>query len=246
MKPFRVAAAAAIAALVYSASPAWADKVTLDFDGPDGKGIPVATKEGKPVQTQVVDGRVVGSAVLGYYNGDPGFGRDGSQKLGVTFSDQAIAICSKESGQTGCYGNFGKPPSGIWAVGAVQDDAKSFDLWVDTGFAITELLFVYNDTGPSSAPGLQLFKDESLVQSTLLRPCATSFCGWREYASGDLTDLGITRIAFVGRPNQVVFDNITLNTTRQEPPPPLPEPSTAALLALGLASMGWAARRRKR
>lgn len=240
MKPFRVAAAAAIAALVYSASPAWADKVTLNFDGPDNSGIPKATD----AKGNVLPGQDFGPLVLGYYDAD---GRKGSQDFGVTLSDQAVALCAPADPGKGCYGNFKNAYSGSWAVGVIEKGATSFDLWVGAEFVITDLGFFYNDTGTQSKPGVELYRGQDLVKASMLQTCDSFFCGWREFQANDLGDSGITRISFLqGAPGAVVFDSITLTTKQRDQPPPLPEPSTTALLALGLASMGWAARRRKR
>ena len=245
MKPFRVAAAAAIAALVYSASPAWADLVTLNFDGPSNAGIAPAKGTGVPEQT-------AGSAILGYYNSDQpgGFSRNGNQPWNIVFDDNAFAIGSLQdpSGQ----GNFATAHSGWWAVGST---ATGFSLSVTNGWLLTSLSFWYNAGGTGSAPAVSLVTDTGeLIPLPTLAVCSTpgtdGFCGWQLIEAAVSTKffdgLQITKIAFSGTPNKVVFDDITLTTKQRDQPPPLPEPSTTALLALGLAAMGWTARRRKR
>jgi hypothetical protein len=80
-------------------------------------------------------------------------------------------------------------------------------------------------------------------------------CNWAE---ASMTFLGLaTRVTFSGLAFDFLIDNITLNsvdprTLSVTPPPveppinPIPEPSTYALMALGLAAVVLAARRRQR
>ena len=90
MKPISVALCA-LAGIAFSA-PAAALDFMMDFDGPSSFIIPSAAPDGGVLDPDI------GSAVLGYYNGDPGpnppFPREGNQSWGTTFSSSALAVCS--------------------------------------------------------------------------------------------------------------------------------------------------------
>ena len=70
-------------ALAIVSVPASALDFTMDFDD-----IPVAVGPPPPPDQSF------GSAVLGFYNNDPVYQRTGRQALDVTFSDEALSICS--------------------------------------------------------------------------------------------------------------------------------------------------------
>jgi hypothetical protein len=227
MKPHRLAFGALALAMV--CAPAMAQgSFTMDFDG-----IPLAVPAPpQPDQT-------FGSAVLGYYNGDPGFGRTGNKAWDVTFSDEALAICAQFNDED-CKGNFPTPPSGNSAVGSVS--TSSFTFFVSPGLYVSSLSFYYTDAGSSSNPGVRLFSGSTELLTLALTPCPGGFCPWREFEvpQSDLAGLPVTAVAFLGTPNAVAFDNVSVTTT------PIPEPSTYALMLGGLALLAGLARRRAR
>ena len=201
----------------------------MDFDG-----IPVALPSPPAPDQQL------GSAVLGYYNKDPLYGRDGAQPWNIVFSETALAICFDGSGDD-CSGQFPAPPSGNSAVGTVR--AEYFEFTVTPGLYVQKLSFYYTDAGQGSDPSVILYSNGAQLGTPLtLTPCVGAFCAWRQYTvSGeDLARGQVTAVRFLGTPNSVVFDNIAVTTT------PVPEPATYALMLGGLALMAGVARRRRR
>jgi hypothetical protein len=226
MKPHQIAFGALALAVV--CVPAMAQgSFTMDFDD-----IPVAV--GPPAPPD----QTYGSAVLGYYNGDPVYGR-GGPFWDVTFSDEALAICAQAIDED-CKGNFPGPPSGNSAVGSVS--TSSFTFFVSPGLYVSSLSFQYTDAGASSNPGVRLFSGSTELLTLALTPCTGGFCPWKQFEvpQGALDDLPVTAVAFLGAPNSVAFDNVSVTTT------PIPEPSTYALMLGGLALVAGLARRRTR
>jgi hypothetical protein len=211
----------------FSASAAALD-FTMDFDD-----IPIAVGPPPPPS------QVFGSAVLGFYNGDPVYGRAGSELWDVTFSDDALAICSSAISQS-CKGNFPQPPSGNSAVASVS--SSSFSFVVSTGLYISKLSFYYTDAGTGSNPAVRLFSEGTELGTLTLDPCPAGFCAWRQFVvpQDALNKAPVTSIAFLGTANQVAFDSVSVTTT------PIPEPSSYALMLGGLVLLAGFTRRRNR
>jgi hypothetical protein len=235
MKTISVALCA-LAGIAFSA-PAAALDFMMDFDGPSSFIIPSAAPDGGVLDPDI------GSAVLGYYNGDPGpnppFPREGNQSWGTTFSSSALAVCSNLAG-IDCQGNFSLPPSASSAVVAVAADSFYFE--VSAGLRVTKLSFYYGADGTGSNPALALYAGGESVYTQPLTGCDQGgFCGWQEFTVSESELLGrlITKVEFLGTPNKVAFDNISVTTT------PIPEPSTYALMLGGLALVAGMARRRR-
>ncbi len=218
------------------ALPATAQVFTMDFDGakPPAQGTGIAAAPGLP-------GQNAGSAVLGYYNGDPGFNRVGNQAWNTTFGSSALAIGSLQDpdGQ----GNFPTAHSGWWAVGSVASPSLQFD--ISPGLRITELAFWYNAGGAGSNPGVAVLAGNQLVFSASLDECTSpgsgGFCGWKQYSfdPGQLSGNLVTRVTLSGTPNKVVFDDIAVTAV------PVPEPASYALMALGLMVVTAFGRRKR-
>lgn len=225
MSPFRTAIAAL--ALSGMAVPALALDFTMDFDG-----IPVAVGDPPPPD------QTFGSAVLGFYNNDPVYNRAGAQPWNVTFNFSALAIGSSASGGEG---NFEEAHSGCCALGSVSEANFGFEL--TEGLMLTALAFYYNADGTGSNPAVRLFANGLSVYSQALDECSGGgFCGWTPFKVPDDAFFGqlITRVEFSSTPNKVVFDDVSVSTA------PIPEPSTYALMLLGMAALARMARRRAR
>jgi hypothetical protein len=233
--------AIATLALCCAATPALALDFTMNFDE-----IPRANT---PPESN--GDFVLGSEILGYYNGDPEFGRSGNQAFDVNFFTGALAINSREDENGG--GTFDRAYSGLGALGTVSNaEGASFEL--TTGVSLSALSFWYSAGGSNSNPSLQLFSGGTSVFSESLAICADpnesdGFCAWEQYVLSDrvvadLTAQGklITGVTFGATPNKAVFDDVSLTTATGVPV--IPEPSTYALMALGLALVAGTARRR--
>lgn len=185
------------------------------------------------------EGIANGAAVGNFYNGGAG------TNYGVSFSPATLALIDADAGGTG---NFANEPSAntimffLDANNAILNYAAGFD----TGFS-----FYY--TSSTAAPvtiwsGLNgtgsLLGTINLVaqhtQNCSGDPSGT-FCHWDAIG---VAFAGIAKsINFGGTANQTGYDNITFGSAT--PVPGIPEPSTYAMLALGLAGVGFVARRRK-
>lgn len=229
---------AVAAAFIGAAAPAAADTFTIDFDGPNGLGIAVATPP--PALPAGVGDQSLGAAILGYYNDDPDYERKGRKAWMTTFTPDALAIGSAEDPNGS--GNFPQAHSGLYAAGT---EGTSFALSINAGLYITHLSFWYNAGGSGSNPGVALYSMGNLVLTKGLDECtnpSAGYCGWKEvgFSDTDLSGKVITGIAFSGAESKVVFDDITLSTS------PIPEPSVHLLLLPGLLVLGIAARRSRR
>jgi hypothetical protein len=221
-------------ALAALALPARAQVFTLDFDGdkPPSQGFGIAVAPGVP-------GQDFGSAILGFYNGDPEFKRLGNEAWNTTFGPGALAIGSL---QAGGQGNFPTAHSGWYAAGT---EGSSFHFDVRPGLMISKLSFWYNAAGRGSAPGFALFSDGDLVTGPKdLDECVSptqGYCGWKEVsvAASELAGQRVTRVVFLGTPGQVVFDDIAVTAV------PVPEPASYALMALGLVAVTAFSRRKR-
>lgn len=224
-------------ALGLLALPASAQVFTMDFDGPGAGGIAKAVPP--PALPPGTGDQAFGSAVLGYYDNDPGYERAGRQAWNSTFSPNALAIGSLQDPDGA--GNFPTAHSGLYAVGTL--DGTSFEFRVAKGLVIAELSFWYDAGGAGSNPGFVLYAGSDMVAAASLDECSNptqGFCGWKQkvVAPADLANQMITRVSFSGAANKVVFDDIAVTAV------PVPEPSTYALMALGLSA--FAALRRRR
>ncbi len=187
-------------------------------------------------------------SVGNYYNG--GTAGDGSgpgPNLGIVFSSNAITLQDFFAGggsacnQVSNTGNMPSPPMGLFFLSgsaATMDVAAGFT----TGFS-----FFYtaaNVPGSISVwsgldgTGIEL---ASLALPTNDSSCVTTptFCNW--------DPIGVTfsgtaeSVNFGGSANQVVFDNITLNSST---PGTTPEPSTLVQIGTGLIGLAGALRRK--
>lgn len=206
---------------------------TLDFDNIARAGTPA---EGA--------GAGLGSEILRFYDGDPVLARAGNQAYDVSFSAGALAINSLED--VDGAGNFNAARSGLSAAGAVASDSFSFQL--GTGLSLASFSVFYK-ASLGSNPSVELLSDGAVAGGTFsLALCDQldddDLCGWQEFklAAADLAGRSIDQVRFNGAANLFVIDDATLSTVRDVTP--IPEPSTYALMALGLAVLAGTARRR--
>lgn len=155
--------------------------------------------------------------------------------LGVSFSDNALAING--------YNGTGEPsPTSVLYF--LEGDAATLNYanGFNTGFS-----FYYSS---NSDNGMVTVWDglnstgNVLAQFALSRQYDTG-CTGGGYCNWDPIGVAFAGTAhsidFAGAPNYIAFDNVTFGTDV----PVVPEPSTYALMVLGLAGIGFVARRRK-
>jgi PEP-CTERM motif len=211
-----IKSALAAAGLVAMMAPAMAEPIVLTFEGV-GNGV----------------------AVGNFYNGGAG------TNYGVSFSPATLAIVDADAGGTGNFANEPSPNTIMFfldANNAILNLAAGFD----TGFS-----FFYtsataaNVTVWSGLNGTGTLLGTISLTAQYTNNCAGDptgmFCHWDAIG---VAFAGTARsINFGGTANQTGYDNITFGS--DTPVGNVPEPSTYAMLGLGLAGIGIAARRRK-
>lgn len=177
--------------------------------------------------------------VANFYNGG------GGTNYGVSFSQATLAIIDADAGGSGNIANEPSPSTVMFFLDA-NNAVLNFAAGFDTGFA-----FLYSS---STAASVRVYDGLNATGNLLGTLSLTAqynsncqgdpsgqFCNW--------TDVGVAfsgiakSIDFGGTANQTAFDNITFGASTAVNP--IPEPSTYALMAMGLAAVGWTARRRK-
>ena len=215
--------AVAAASLVAAMTPAMAAVVVLDFEG-------------------------VGNlaAINNFYNGGTDSLGNSGINHGVAFSTATLGVVDSDAGGSG---NIANEPSGQTAMFFLN--ASNSVLNVAAGFT-TGFSFFYTSATAASvtvwdglgATGNQLGSLNLLAQfgNNCVGDPNGSFCNWT--AVGVAFGGTAMSIDFGGTANRTAFDDITFGS-KDPGPPPIPEPSTYALMALGLAGIGVVARRRK-
>lgn len=233
MSPTRLA----IAALVSCAAcgPSLAKDFTLDFDN-----IPPAGTAAEGANSGL------GAEILAYYDGDAPYDRARPPFLYDVVVDGGTLAINSLRDPDGA-GNFLDAHSGLSAAGSVS--ASAFGFRLGTGVTLAGFSVFYN-ASLGSNPSIDLFSSGSFVSGTQFdlstcEPSEDAFCGWTEFtiSAADLSGQAIDQVRFSGAPNRFVIDDATLSTVTSTTP--IPEPSTYALMALGLASIAFARRRRE-
>ena len=187
----------------------------------------------------VLDFEGIGNAVAvgNFYNGGAG------TNYGVQFSPATLALVDSDAGGTGNFANEPSPSTIMFFL-----DANNATLNVAAGFDTGFSFFYSSSTVATVNVYAGLNKTGALLGSLNLAAqgfdnCVGdptgAFCNWTAVG---VAFAGIAKsIDFGGTANQTGFDNITFGTDV----PVVPEPSTYALMALGLAGVGLISRRRK-
>lgn len=158
--------------------------------------------------------------------------------LGVSFNDDALAI-------NGYNGSNEPTPTSVLFFLSGSAATLNYANGFDTGFSFyfssnsdNGMVTVYDGLNSTGNVLAQLALPKQA--NTNCPPGSVGYyCNW--------TAIGVAfagtakSIDFAGAPNYIAFDNVTFGSDT----PVVPEPSTYALMALGLAGIGFAARRRK-
>ena len=218
-----IKSALAAASLVAVMAPATAAIVVLDFEG-------------------------VGDLanINNFYNGGTDSQGNSGVNYGVAFSTATLGIIDSDAGGSGNIANEPSPSTVMFFL-----DANNSVLNVAAGFDTGFSFFYSSSTVATVNVYAGLNKTGAILGSLNLAAqfngnnCqgdpTGQFCNWTAVGVGFA---GIAKsIDFGGTANQTAFDNITFGS--KDPVPGIPEPSTYAMLALGLAGVGLVSRRRK-
>ncbi len=208
--------ALAAASMAAVMMPAMADPIVLDFEG-IGNSV----------------------AVGNYYNGG------GGTNYGVSFSPATLALIDADAGGGGNFANEPSPNTIMFFLDA-SNAVLTFAAGFDTGFS-----FFYTSANAAAVTVWSGMNGDGTLLGTIdlaaqyTQDCTGDpngiFCHW------DAIGVAFSGVAhsinFGGTANFTGYDNITFGSAT--PVTNVPEPSTYALMALGLAGIGFMARRRK-
>lgn len=208
-------------------------------------------------------GDFLNADILEYYNGGAAASGNVGPDYNVSFNPGAMAIQRILPDFHG-QGAFSNTPSGVAALVFLSGNTATLNFadGFTTGFA-----FRYATSAANAS--VTVFSDVngagSELGSALLSATATCgandfFCTW---GTGSVSFAGAAKsVVFKGLSDQTLFDNVTFGAvtatnvslprdgTPPPPPPPpvpvIPEPSTYALMLLGLSALAWKARSRQR
>jgi hypothetical protein len=186
--------------------------------------------EGIPDETPVGD----------YYNG----AGPAAKNFGVHFDPATLALVDADAGGSGNFANEPSPNTIMFFL-----DANAAILSVAAGFDTGFSFFYTSSTAAAVTVWSGMNGDGTLLGTINLVAQFTAdnctgdptgtFCHW------DAVGVGFAGVAhsinFGGTANQTGYDDITFGAVT----PGVPEPSTYAMMALGLAGLGFVARRRK-
>ena len=229
MKNLSISAIAAAAISLCATGSASAAVVSLNFEGVN------ATYPSGSAQ------------VLGFYDG--GMSSDGTSgtNYGISFSDNALAICLNST-TVGCSNTSrgglapGSDKGGLFFLSGAEtfmNVAAGFDTGFSFNYVSTSFAGAVNVYDGLNGTGNILAVLNLLPNAGSCPGYSASFCPFS--AQGVAFAGTAFSVGFAGVANQIVFDDVTFGSVT----PGVPEPETYALMLAGLATVAAITRRRK-
>jgi PEP-CTERM motif len=194
--------------------------------------------------------------LLEFYNGGKSSVGTTGPDYNVSFAAGALVYHPILPGFVGT-GAYTNTPSGKGAMGfdsAIKTVTLNFADGFNTGFAFyyaasIDTVSVSVFTGVNGT-GTELASTTLGATPPYCSPAEQFYCTWKA-ASLDIAKGTGFSVTFRGLTNQILFDNVTFGDTVPHSdsvllPPPVPEPSTYALLALGLGLVVATARKKRK
>jgi len=187
----------------------------------------------------LIDFEGVGSfaSIAEYYNGGTDSAGNTGSQLGVAFSGAALALSNDELGPY--FSNAPSAGSVMFATdaSALLNVAKGFtgeiSFYYSAASSALDVVTIYSGLDGSGA----VLGEVSLSRNAQLGGCSDSaFCNWQRL-SLSFNGTGQS-ISFGGNYGNVAFDNVTISA--------VPEPQSAAMLALGLIGLTTFLRRQRK
>jgi hypothetical protein len=188
-----------------------------------------------------------GATLNNFYNGGTDSLGNSGTNFGVAFGSDALTIIDQDAGGRGNIANEPSPSTVLFFTtgSAILNYAAGFD---------TGLSFFYSSGTAANVniyDGLNgtgsLLATLSLMAQNTANNCVGDpigdFCNWT--AIGTSFSGTAKSVDFGGTVNFVGYDNVTIGSATPEPTGNIPEPSSLALLALGLAGSAFALRRKQ-
>lgn len=232
MKKLSIGAIAAAAISLCAAGSASAAVVSLNFEG---------------VNAAYTNGNFDAANILEFYNGGTSSDGTSGANYGISFSDNALAICLNST-TVFCTNTSrgglapGSDKGGLFFLSGDEtfmNVAAGFDTGFSFNYVSTQFAGAVNVYDGLNGTGNILAVLNLLPNAGSCPGYGAGFCPFS--AQGVAFAGTAFSVGFAGVANQIVFDDVTFGSVT----PGVPEPETYALMLAGLATVAAITRRRK-